>query len=647
MNTCSRSRLARSALISSVLVLLLFSLSIPPAAAEPIDEPRIALMVHPHAVKNPYDPLLPDGTDPVTIPGDEFVTRGEVNRAYDVYLVVVGGHPDQGIAGVSCGILYDGESGSGVDVMHWTLFADLEYPNGIDPLNASMDWPQAGGGNRILWDRLRNCQLTQVGDEGVHAVAGSFYVFAYSDDVFWVTPNRNLWSGPELVTLGCELAMADVPATDVGHVVFSSDPADDGCNPCLGPCPPAPPGPPMRIPKCVVEPQSISFGYGPLGEPRVQTCVIRNDGHAPLKCKVQMYCPSVFRGFRHGEEFELAPGDSLVRELTFLATKEGPYYCHIQFGASYPVLYLRAYGGYPPEPECVLIPLEEINFGEVEVGKVAYRSFRVTNRGGGLLIGTTSLDCPEFKIVGGKGGYTLGRYEVRAVVVRFSPSAPGDYECYVDTGEECANDIHCVAVGIPADEDEGDGDTGDSESGGTPVRLISFDAGPAEGGVLLRWETETETDHAGFQVLRAEGGQETRLTSALLVSGPVYSFLDRTGRSGSAYDYWLEAIARDGTRERFGPRFAVYPESGLSLRAYPNPAHAGEPVRFEVAGSALVDADLFDLAGRRLQSWHGADELARGWDGRLANGAPAAPGVYFLRVRSADTVRSVRLVLTP
>ncbi len=183
-----------------------------------------------------------------------------------------------------------------------------------------------------------------------------------------------------------------------------------------------------------------------------------------------------------------------------------------------------------------------------------------------------------------------------------------------------------------------------------PVVLAAFTAEAAGDGVRLSWRTENETDHAGFHVFRDGNGGETRLTEALVVDGPVYGFVDRSGRPGARYDYWIEAVARDGSRERFGPRSAVFPRIAPVVSVRPNPLRAGETARIDLSGAfadgvAPVSADLFDLAGRRVRSWRGAGELARGWDGRLANGVPAAPGVYFMRVVAGAERRSVRVVL--
>lgn len=166
-------------------------------------------------------------SDPVTnmVPCTAFDTDEVLNNGSDVYLVVALASE---LAGLSCGLQYDSASSQGVDIFGWTLCADLEFPNS-GPTGA---WPAAGGGNRITWNAATNCQNTVVGD-GVMAVAGSFYTFAYSADTFRITPNRNLMSGPEMTVANCSALETELDTLAVnppyGWVDFGGG---MGYNPC-------------------------------------------------------------------------------------------------------------------------------------------------------------------------------------------------------------------------------------------------------------------------------------------------------------------------------------------------------------------------------------------------------------------------------
>jgi hypothetical protein len=144
-------------------------------------------------------------------------------------------------------------------------------------------------------------------------------------------------------------------------------------------------------------------------------------------------------------------------------------------------------------------------------------------------------------------------------------------------------------------------------------------------------------------VIRSRDGVEERVNSGLLSGGPTYTFLDRSGRPAVTYAYTVEAVGRDGSRQRFGPRTVTFPAVSLQMSVHPNPARAGETIRFEVTGIAPDRVDLFDLRGRKIRSWSGA-EISEGWDGRLSSGASAPSGVYFVRVVAGNEVQTIRFV---
>jgi len=85
----------------------------------------------------------------------------------------------------------------------------------------------------------------------------------------------------------------------------------------------------------------------------------------------------------------------------------------------------------------------------------------------------------------------------------------------------------------------------------------------------------------------------------------------------------------------------------LRVVAYPNPFNPAVTVRLEIAKAGMVEAVIYDVAGRKvstLQSgpWPAGVRTIR-WDARNDAGRPVASGVYFLRVRSAAQTRTVKL----
>jgi hypothetical protein len=207
-------------LVSVLLVVLLVT----PVWAGTQDEAVIALHAKPHAdklINTCASGAAPEDPNTQGIPCSDYVTQYPVLAGADVYLVVARADPAFGIAGLSCGVAY----GPALGMLGWTLCADLDFPNG--------GWPLNGGGNRITWDTDTNCQTQAMVTDGVHAVAGAFYVYAYGADVLQITENLNLQTGPELQVADCSSAVTEVSHLS-GAVGFDFM---TGFNPCNTPIP--------------------------------------------------------------------------------------------------------------------------------------------------------------------------------------------------------------------------------------------------------------------------------------------------------------------------------------------------------------------------------------------------------------------------
>lgn len=101
----------------------------------------------------------------------------------------------------------------------------------------------------------------------------------------------------------------------------------------------------------------------------------------------------------------------------------------------------------------------------------------------------------------------------------------------------------------------------------TAVQLAAFGVQADAGGIQVGWETASEVDILGFNVLRSPGtgnadkAQFVPLNEELIVAtwagahqGASYGYLDTHVVPGQAYRYKLELVLRDGQRQLVGPR---------------------------------------------------------------------------------------------
>ena len=95
----------------------------------------------------------------------------------------------------------------------------------------------------------------------------------------------------------------------------------------------------------------------------------------------------------------------------------------------------------------------------------------------------------------------------------------------------------------------------------TAIELSSLKAIPSNEKVILKWQTETETDNAGFNLWRAEGFQKMNESFIPALGSPVsgseYNFVDEWVLNGKRYFYLLEDIDTKGISTFHGPVKAV------------------------------------------------------------------------------------------
>ena len=173
-----------------------------------------------------------------SIPCQSYVTSAPIQAASHVYMVVAHGG-NEGIAGASFGINYHGgrndPPGTGIDprLVTVTWCSDgLVFPAGGE----DGDFPKPEGAVRVTWNNETSCQVQVNGDEGVHAVIGALYCYAYSADQLQLTTNDLFQSGTELTVDDCAGITTDLYEVWGSAVVHFMGRVDFGEGPGYNPC---------------------------------------------------------------------------------------------------------------------------------------------------------------------------------------------------------------------------------------------------------------------------------------------------------------------------------------------------------------------------------------------------------------------------
>jgi hypothetical protein len=404
--------LARS--LPLIGILSVFAMVAAPAQAGTQPDARIALHVKAHTTKTASlcTTWSPNGE---ALPCSKYVTAGELKTPYDVYLIVVRGNQFSGIAGLSCGIEYQDVPGAGVDVCGWTLCADLEFTNA----GSHGEWPRAGGGTRITWVRDTNCQRTVLGTDGVHAVAGAFYVYAYSADALTVTPNNNLDSGPELAVADCSAATDQLSVWSGGKAAFSAGAGVPGINPC------------GSTGGCELGPRSVQFNDRMAGAYQDSTIRIVNYGSTVVTGSVSV-TGSQFSLRSGGGTFRLAPMEAFTVVVRFAPGAVGSFVGALELGVHCGAISLYGTG----ISQCAFEP-RPLEFGPVIQGDTADRVVALRNNEARRITGTITLSGASFSLFQGGGAFALDPGDSLLVGVRFQPATLGAVSGTISAGTTC------------------------------------------------------------------------------------------------------------------------------------------------------------------------------------------------------------------
>jgi hypothetical protein len=251
------------------------------------------------------------------------------------------------------------------------------------------------------------------GDDGTSRYYGSAYLLSRTG-VGW--------------TLQEELQASDAASMDdFGYAVgiwedaaIVSAPGNDDAGTCSG-CAYVYSGFVVVLPPSIsVTPASQAFGSIEVGATANRTFSVENTGGGTLSGSASVPAPfSVVSG----GSYSLSAGASQTVTVRYSPTSAGTHNATVTFtgggGAT------RAVSGSAYDPPAIAVTPTSHDFGSIEVGATANRTFSVENTGGGTLSGSASVPAP-FSVVSG-AVYSLSAGASQTVTVRYSPTSAGTH----------------------------------------------------------------------------------------------------------------------------------------------------------------------------------------------------------------------------
>jgi len=176
-------------------------------------------------------------------------------------------------------------------------------------------------------------------------------------------------------------------------------------------------------------------------------------------------------------------------------------------------------------------------------------------------------------------------------------------------------------------------------------------------GYCWSWETQSEVNNPGFNVLRNKSAQaefvkcdNTLIPSAGdLSEARGYSFTGVEASAGKAYCYKLEHVDFNGTHTEHG-RISIFissqegqiSEKFALLQNYPNPFNPETTIQSDLPRSEYVKTGIVNLLGEKVRSLVDEKQLAGQysviWDGQLNSRKQATTGVFICGLQAGDFI---------
>lgn len=178
-----------------------------------------------------------------------------------------------------------------------------------------------------------------------------------------------------------------------------------------------------------------------------------------------------------------------------------------------------------------------------------------------------------------------------------------------------------------------------------PVQVASFAATSDAGSITLSWQTASEVNNAGFNMLREDPHTSSyRIISSYTsnnslkglgtsTTGKTYSFTDSKVTSGSTYLYKIESVSTGGSTTELNTVSATVevPKEYALYQNYPNPFNPATTIRFDLKQQSTVTLEIYNALGQRVEHWN-YGMMDAGRYNEVVNMDKFASGIYYYKL---------------
>ncbi len=191
-----------------------------------------------------------------------------------------------------------------------------------------------------------------------------------------------------------------------------------------------------------------------------------------------------------------------------------------------------------------------------------------------------------------------------------------------------------------------------------PVELTNFSGMSTSKGVLLNWRTQTETDNAGFILLR--NGAEVasfEYNDALKGHGTTsqsqsYTHTDSDVSLESTYTYQLVSVDYSGTRHSYSQTVEVKVVDAITSgkpieyaleQNYPNPFNPSTTITYTMKEAGVATLKVYDVLGRMV--FEQTKASMKGQNQINFNGSKLTSGMYYYQLNAEGFSKTLKMTL--
>jgi photosystem II stability/assembly factor-like uncharacterized protein len=190
-----------------------------------------------------------------------------------------------------------------------------------------------------------------------------------------------------------------------------------------------------------------------------------------------------------------------------------------------------------------------------------------------------------------------------------------------------------------------------------PVELVSFSASVNKSNVDLYWQTASETNNKGFEILRSLNNvtEQKNWTKIGFVEGSgtsseenTYTFTDKNLEAGS-YSYKLVEIDFTGTRNDLKIATAEVnssPAEYVLEQNYPNPFNPTTIINYQLGMDNLVVLKVYNMLGQEVATLVNEYKPAGRYNVQFTiNNEQLSSGVYFYKLTAGSYTAVKKMIL--